>query len=45
MQDFTKNSDIHWDDSIDKICKQLYQKYDLTDEEISFIETNVKEME
>lgn len=45
MQDFTKNSDICWDVSIDNICKQLYQKYDLTAEEISFIETNVKEME
>ena len=45
LQDFTKNSDINWNVSIPNIDKQLYKKYGLTDEEVSFIETNVKEME
>lgn len=31
--------------SIVEIDKQLYKKYDLSQEEIDFIETNVKEME
>jgi type II restriction enzyme len=44
-QDFTSSSDIDWSVSIANIDKQLYKKYGLTDEEISFIETNVKEME
>jgi len=45
LQDFTNNSDIDWTTSINKIDKQLYKKYDLTQEEIDFIETNIKEME
>lgn len=45
LQDFTENSDIDWNKSIPEIDKQLYQKYSLSDEEISFIETHVKEME
>lgn len=45
LQDFTKNSDINWNSSIKNIDKQLYKKYDFSDEEISFIETYVKEME
>lgn len=45
LQDFTDKSDINWNTSISNIDKQLYKKYGLTDEEISFIETNVKEME
>lgn len=45
LQDFTNNSDIDWSASIKNIDKQLYQKYKLTDEEIEFIETHVKEME
>lgn len=44
-QDFTSNSDINWNTSIKNIDKQLYKKYGLSDEEIDFIETNVKEME
>ena len=44
MQDFTENSDIDWTKSVAEIDKQLYAKYGLTDEEIFFIETNVKEM-
>lgn len=44
-QDVTDKSDIHWNESISNIDMQLYRKYGLTDEEIAFIETNVKEME
>lgn len=45
MQDFTPNSDIDWNKSIKEIDMQLYKKYGLTEEEINFIETKVKEME
>lgn len=45
IQDFTKNSDINWSVSISNIDKQLYKKYALSEEEIKFIETNVREME
>lgn len=44
-QDFTPESDINWNTTIANIDKQLYKKYNLTDEEINFIETHVKEME
>jgi hypothetical protein len=45
MQDFTDKSDIDWSTSISNIDMQLYKKYNLSDEEIDFIETNVKEMD
>lgn len=45
LQDFTNKSDIDWQTSITGIDKQLYKKYGLSDEEINFIETHVKEME
>ena len=45
LQDFTPNSDIDWSKSIPEIDKQLYKKYNLSEEEIAFIETHVKEME
>ncbi|WP_294216203.1 Eco57I restriction-modification methylase domain-containing protein [Pseudobutyrivibrio sp.] len=44
LQDFTPSSDIDWSKSIQEIDQQLYRKYGLTQEEIEFIETNVKEM-
>lgn len=44
LQDFTLSSDIDWSQSIADIDRQLYKKYDLSEEEINFIETNVKEM-
>lgn len=37
QQDFTSSSDIDWNNSIAKIDLQLYSKYHLTNEEISFI--------
>ena len=45
LQDFTVNSDIDWSKSIPEIDQQLYAKYNLTDEEISFIESMIKPME
>ena len=44
LQDFTLDSDIDWTKSIHEIDGQLYRKYNLSDEEINFIETHVKEM-
>ena len=44
LQDFTSKSDIDWSKSIAQIDQQLYHKYGLTDEEIAFIESHVKEM-
>ncbi|MBR3499057.1 MAG: Eco57I restriction-modification methylase domain-containing protein [Selenomonadaceae bacterium] len=41
LEDFSSGSDIDWRASVDA---QLYRKYNLTAEEISFIETHVKEM-
>jgi len=45
LQDFTINSDIDWTQSVADIDRQLYQKYDLSPEEIAFIETHVREMD
>ncbi len=45
MQDFTPSSDINWNQSISEIDNYLYTKYGLTEEEVTFIETMVKEME
>ncbi|MFB3224892.1 Eco57I restriction-modification methylase domain-containing protein [Exiguobacterium sp. PHA03] len=45
LQDFTTNSDVDWSKSIAEIDQQLYKKYNLNEEEISFIEEKVKLME
>ncbi|MEG1952535.1 MAG: type II restriction endonuclease subunit R, partial [Bacteroidales bacterium] len=45
LQDFTANSDIEWRKSVEDIDKQLYAKYNLTPDEIAFIETMIKPME
>ena len=45
LQDFTNNSDIDWSKSVHKIDMQLYKKYNLTEDEISYIESKIKEME
>lgn len=45
LQDFTSNSDIDWSQSIAEVDQQLYKKYELSEEEIQFIESKVKEME
>ena len=44
LQDFTSSSNIDWSKSVAEIDEQLYRKYGLSDEEIEFIETHVKEM-
>ena len=44
IQDFTKNSDISWDTTIDNIDIQLYKKYNLNPDEINFIEENIQKM-
>lgn len=44
MQDFTENSDIEWLKDISEIDQQLYKKYNLSEEEITFIEKKVKPM-
>lgn len=45
LQDFTEKSDINWSKSVVEIDQQLYAKYSLNDEEISFIESMIKPME
>ncbi len=44
MQDFTTNRDIDWSKSVEEIDAQLYAKYNLSDEEIAFIESMIKPM-
>lgn len=44
LQNFTPNSDIDWSASIRDIDQQLYKKYGLSQQEIDFIESHVKEM-
>ncbi len=44
IQNFFETSDIDWNVSITDIDNQLYKKYGLSEEEINFIETKVKEM-
>lgn len=44
-QNFTPSSDINWDTTVTEIDQQLYKKYGLIEEEIQFVENNVKEME
>lgn len=45
LQDFTSHSDINWSKSVTEIDVQLYKKYQLTNEEINFIESMIKPME
>lgn len=45
LQDFTPDSDIDWSKSIPEIDRQLYAKYNLSDDEIAFIEKMIKPME
>ena len=44
LQDFTDKSDIDWTQSVADIDRQLYRKYDLSDDEIAFIESMIKPM-
>ena len=45
LQDFTSSSDIDWSQSVAEIDAQLYKKYGLSQEEIDFIESKVREMD
>lgn len=45
LQNFTQDSDIDWSKTIPEIDQQLYAKYNLSREEINFIESKVKPME
>ena len=45
LQDFTEHSDIDWSKSIAEIDQQLCRKYNLSDDEIAFIEKMIKPME
>lgn len=45
IQDFTLGSDIDWSQSIKNIDQQLYKKYNLSQEEIDFIESKVRAMD
>lgn len=44
LQDFTSSSDIDWSKSIQDIDQQLYKKYNLSEEEIVYIEQTIKPM-
>lgn len=45
LQDFTANSDIDWSQPISNIDQQLYKKYNLSQEEIDYIEKTIKPMQ
>lgn len=44
LQNFTAQSDIDWSKSVAEIDQQLYKKYDLSPDEIDFIEKMIKPM-
>ncbi len=44
LQDFSEHSDIEWSKSVEEIDTQLYAKYNLSNEEIGFIESMIKPM-
>ena len=41
IQDFTNNSDINWNTSIDDLDEQLFKKYNFSDDEIKYIESKI----
>ena len=45
IQNYKTNSDIDWNQSIPDIDRQLYTKYNLSDDEIAFIEKMIKPMD
>ncbi len=45
LQDFTSSSDINWVQPVPDIDRQLYAKYGLSQDEVDFIESHVKEMQ
>jgi len=45
MQNFSSRSDIDWSKTVSEIDRQLYRKYNLTGEEIEFIESTIHPMD
>lgn len=45
LQNFTNKSDIDWNKSIAGIDKQLYKKYNLSEEEVEYIDNKIKDMD
>jgi hypothetical protein len=45
MQDYSESSDIDWSKSVDEINKQFYTKYNLSEDDINFIEKMIKPMD
>ena len=45
VQEFTNNSDINWNTSIEELDIQLFDKYDFTQEERKLIELLIKKMD
>lgn len=44
IQDFSDSSDIKWNKTINEIDRQLYNKYNISEKEITYIESMIKEM-
>lgn len=44
LQDFTDNSDINWNKSVNEIDEELFIKYGLNDEEKEYIRNKIKDM-
>ena len=44
VQNFTNNSDIDWSKTIAEIDEQLFDKYELSIEEIEYIKSSIKDM-
>ena len=45
LQDFSDESVIDWNRTVDEIDMQLYKKYRLSDNEIEYIESTIKALE
>ena len=45
MQNFSNKSDIDWNENTSDIDMQLYKKYNLSESEIDYIESKIKELE
>lgn len=45
LQDFSSKSDINWNGSVHDIDLQLYSKYGLSEDDVTFIESMIRQME
>ena len=41
MQNFSDSSDINWNNEIDDIDRQLFEKYNLSEEDVDIINSSV----